>query len=440
MLSDIYGGGDGVEKIVKERKTKSEELTKRNNDMIRLLQISDIHFKRLPDARDEYAQLKERLFEKVEEISKDGKIDCILICGDVAFSGNKDEYEQKAKVFISKLLGIIGGKSAQVYMVPGNHDKNRDAKYNHTRTLLRESMLNSAESYNHFFNLYLDENDVYDKWLVPFEAYYTFANEYRCVPDVVGKSKTGEERKVGDGFYWEDEMNVGSYKLRLHGINTCYVSDWDDEKHEQILPKELYHTTKNKRVVNVSIMHHPLEFVKDNEVIEKDVDKIYQIQFYGHIHKQTIENNGALKIYSGAIMPPKEDGNGEDGYEPVFNIIEFREGQDSIDVMVKPYKWEWIDKEDGRFVNQKEEGSFKIMVDDANVQAEVQNKALKLPKGVKQRNVEVEFLQSDHSDAIIAKMYDDFRMSDDPVADAAAFFERVRKDDRYVDLYNYIHE
>ena len=80
------------------------------------------------------------------------------------------------------------------------------------------------------------------------------------------------------------------------------------------------------------------------------------------------------------------------------------------------------------------------MVDDANVQAEVQNKALKLPKGVKQRNVEVEFLQSDHSDAIIAKMYDDFRMSDDPVADAAAFFERVRKDDRYVDLYNYIHE
>lgn len=408
--------------------------------MIRILQISDIHFKRLPDARDEYAQLKERLFEKIEEINKGSHIDRILICGDVAFSGNKDEYEQKAKVFIDRLLGIIEGESAQVYMVPGNHDKNRNAEYNHTRTLLRESMLNSKEGYNSFFNLYMDENDVYAKWLIPFEAYYTFANEYRCVPDVVGRTKTGENRKVGDSFYWEDEMNVGPHKLILHGINSCYVSDWDDEKHEQILPKELYHTTKHKGVVNVSIMHHPLEFVKDKDSVEKDVDKLYPIQFYGHIHKQTIENNGTLKIYSGAIMPPKEDGNGEEGYEPVFNIIEFNEGQDSIDVLVRPYKWERIDKEDGRFLNLKDDGPFKIMVDDANVQSEAQSKALKLPKGVKQRNVEVEFLQSDHSDAIIAKMYDDFRMSDDPVADAAAFFERVIKDDRYVDLYNYIHE
>lgn len=408
--------------------------------MIRILQISDIHFKRLPDARDEYAQLKERLFEKVEEIARDCKIDRILICGDVAFSGNKDEYEQKAKVFVNRLLDIIQGETAQVYMVPGNHDKNRNAEYNHTRTLLRESMLKSEEGYSHFFNLYMDENDVYAKWLMPFEAYYTFANDYRCVPDVVGRTKTGGERKVGDGFFWEDVMNVGAYKLRLHGINSCYVSDWDDEKHEQILPKELYRTTRNMGVVNVSIMHHPLEFVKDKEEIEKDVDKIYPIQFYGHIHKQTIENNGTLKIYSGAIMPPKGEGDDEEGYEPVFNIIEIDEGQDAIEVMVKPYKWEWTDNDDGRFVNQKEEGPYMIKVDDANVQAELPGKALKLPKGVRQRNVEVEFLQSNHSDAIISKMYSDFAMTDDPVADASTFFERVRKDDRYVDLYNYIHE
>ena len=245
---------------------------------------------------------------------------------------------------------------------------------------------------------------------------------------------------MNDRFYWEDMLEVGPYKLRLHGINSCYVSDWDDEKHDQILPKELYHTTKNKGIVNVSVMHHPLDFVKDKEEVEKEVDRLYPIQFYGHIHKQTIENNGALKIYSGAIMPPKGEGNGEEGYEPVFNIIEFDEGQDAIVVVVKPYKWEWTDNDDGRFTNQKKEGPYMIKVDDANVQAEVPGKALKLPKGVKQRNVEVEFLQSNHSDAIISKMYSDFEMSDDPVADASTFFERVRRDDRYVDLYNYIHE
>ena len=412
----------------------------KDDDMIRFLQISDIHFKRLPDAKDEYAQLKERLFEKVEQISGAMKIDSILICGDVAFSGNKDEYEQKAKVFIEKLLEKTQCQAAQVYMVPGNHDKNRDAKYDHTRTLLRESMLKSHLGQDHFFNMYLDENDVFAKWLLPFEAYTAFAYEYRCVPDVVEKTIKGEDGKVNDRFYWEDMLEVGPYKLRLHGINSCYVSDWDDEKHDQILPKELYHTTKNKGIVNVSVMHHPLDFVKDKEEVEKEVDRLYPIQFYGHIHKQTIENNGALKIYSGAIMPPKGEGNGEEGYEPVFNIIEFDEGQDAIVVVVKPYKWEWTDNDDGRFTNQKKEGPYMIKVDDANVQAEVPGKALKLPKGVKQRNVEVEFLQSNHSDAIISKMYSDFEMSDDPVADASTFFERVRRDDRYVDLYNYIHE
>ena len=73
-----------------------------------ILQLSDIHFKRLPEARDEYTQLKERLYEKVEEICKSTKVDCILICGDVAFSGNKDEYEQKAKPFIEELQKLTG--------------------------------------------------------------------------------------------------------------------------------------------------------------------------------------------------------------------------------------------------------------------------------------------------------------------------------------------
>ena len=83
--------------------------------MVRFLQISDIHFRRLPDARDEYAQLKARLFEKVREICTTSKVDCILICGDVAFSGNTEEYEQRAKVFINNLLNNPVSNSSSIY-------------------------------------------------------------------------------------------------------------------------------------------------------------------------------------------------------------------------------------------------------------------------------------------------------------------------------------
>lgn len=408
--------------------------------MIRILQISDIHFKRLPDAKDEYTQLKERLYEKMEEIVKDSKIDCILICGDVAFSGNPDEYEHKAKVFINRLCDITQCEAAQVYMVPGNHDKNRNAEYNHTRTLLRESMLKSDEGYKHFSDLYLDENDVYSKWLVPFEAYITFANEYRCVSDSVASTKAGKKKGLTNKFYWEDKMSVGPYTLRLHGINSCYVSDWDDDNHNQVLPQELYNATKNKNVVNVSVMHHPLEFVKDADSVKQEMDRLYQVQFYGHIHKQTIENNGALKIYSGAIMPPKNEGKGEEGYEPVFNIIEFKEGNGVVLVTVKPYQWEWKSKDDGMFIALKEEGPFEMVVDSASAKTVEQGKVLKMPKGINQRRVEVDFLQSGRTDEIISQMYEGFEFSDDAVADSSTFFERVRKDDRYVDLYNFIHE
>lgn len=408
--------------------------------MIRILQISDIHFKRLPDARDEYTQLKERLYEKVEEIVKDSKIDCILICGDVAFSGNPDEYEQKARVFVNRLLDLTQCQAAQVYMVPGNHDKNRDAGYPYTRTLLRESMLKEDMGYEKFFSLYMDENDVYAKWLIPFEAYTVFANEYRCVSDCVANTRAGKKKKYGDKFYWEDELKVGPYSLKLHGINSCYISDREDDKHGQILPIELYKTTKNKNVVNVSVMHHPLEYVKDAVKVEQELDGLYQIQFFGHIHKQTIVNNGTLKIYSGAIMPPKNEGKGEEGYEPVFNIIEFKEGNGVVFVTIKPYQWEWKSKDDGVFIALKEEGPFELAVDSASAKTVEQGKALKMPKGVNQRSVEVDFLQSGRTDEIITQMYDGFEFSDDAVADTSTFLDRVREDDRYIDLYKYIHE
>lgn len=84
-------------------------------------------------------------------------------------------------------------------------------------------------------------------------------------------------------------MKVGQYTLRLHGINTCYVSDKEDENHKQILPNELFYATKNNGVVNVSVMHHPLDFIKDKKDIEKAMDELYPIQFYGHVHHQSIE-------------------------------------------------------------------------------------------------------------------------------------------------------
>lgn len=404
-----------------------------------ILQLSDIHFMRLPDARDEYAQMRQRMYEKLEDICKDTQIDCVIICGDVAFSGNEEEYNQKAKVFINKVLEKTSLKSEQVFMVPGNHDKNREAEYLSTRGLLRDGVLYNSLGAQHFFDLYKDENDVFEKWLRPFEAYIKFAYDYRCVSSVVLNTITNNQKSFNDQFYWYYSLDIGKYKLKLHGINSCYGSDKDDGEHDQILPKELYHTIKNRNVINVSIMHHPLEYVNDRESTEKDMDNLYPIQFYGHIHRQSIEHNGALKIYSGAFMPPKKEGENDEEYRPIFNIIECDECDDGIVLVVNPYKWKWIDKEDGMFETIKSDKPYHIKVDDNNRLEDVNEKPLKLPKGVTQRSIEIDFLRNDRSDEIMQDMYKDMELHNDPVLDASTFFERLRNDDRYEELYNYIH-
>ena len=56
------------------------------------------------------------------------------------------------------------------------------------------------------------------------------------------------------------------------------------------------------------------------------------------------------------------------------------------------------------------------------------------------KEIEVEFLQSARSEEIIHKMYKVFELQNDAVADASTFFRRVKDEDRYVELYNFIHE
>ena len=68
--------------------------------MIRFLQISDIHFTDETGNDDVYKLMKCKFLEDIESCrNKKAKIDRILICGDIAFSGFDSQYKE-AKSFI----------------------------------------------------------------------------------------------------------------------------------------------------------------------------------------------------------------------------------------------------------------------------------------------------------------------------------------------------
>ncbi len=415
--------------------------------MLTFLQLSDIHFRKSPEELDEYSQMRVRMNETIEDYCKNETIDAILICGDLAFSGCQTEYEDKAKVFIDGLMSRTGCNIGQVYMVPGNHDKNRSAKDGSMRSLLRDGMLYGSNGDELFSKICQEESHTFKRMLTPFEEYIKYASRHRCVSAAALKTFLGQSVSMNDKLYWQGEIGmIGNYRVVLYGINSCLVSDWEDRDnphdeskgHLQYLSKQMYNINKHRDEINISMMHHPLDFIKDGETVGNRIDGKFAVQFYGHIHQPSVKKGEALKIFSGALQPPIKDVKANDDYYPVFNIIQMDVvNNDYLQVDIIPYTWRWTGDEDGVF-DKGEKECYQINIKDDTSTRHPQRGRLKLPENETARSLEIRLMTKPHGENIIKKMYPDFVLKHEPIADYEAFFMLLRRDDRYIDLYNHL--
>ena len=315
--------------------------------MIRFLQISDIHFTDASGNDDEYAQMKRKFLEDIAECrNQKGTIDYILICGDVAFSGMESQYK-KAKEFIAKICESTKCPGINIFMVPGNHDKEWDV-YGRTRQMMRDMLLKGKNT-KQLFESKVKEPMAIGILYTPFKQYYKLAYDYSCISEVALKAtsfpKADQEMekmpkfKPNDDFFWSEELsNLHGYPVHIHGSNTSLLSDKDDGdsknlqdgKHLQVLPLQTYNVTAGSDEIHILMLHHPMSEIVDGKKIGKDIDGRFKLQFYGHVHKQSSSSDGVIKIYSGAFQP-EEDNNDE--YFPVYNVIEM----DVVEEGGKPY-------------------------------------------------------------------------------------------------------
>ena len=401
--------------------------------MIRFLQISDIHFSDLSGGDDEYAQMKCKFLEDIKECHKAmGTIDYVLICGDIAFSGLDTQYK-KAREFIKEICENTACDKDNVFMVPGNHDKKREV-YSRTRSMMKEQLLKGKNTKT------LLESKVKEPMAVgilyaPFKQYYKLAAEHLNISDVALKAAAfpeSDQEKDGipkfeptDSMYWTEQLGeMKGFRLAIHGSNTSLLSDKDDGeswnmkegKHLQVLPLQAYNVTAETDEIHILMLHHPMSEIQDGNRIGKDIDSRFKLQFYGHIHKQSSSAEGAIKIYSGALMPNEDEENIE--YFPVYNVIEIdvvEEGNTpSLKVEVFSRKWDGV-----KFVEYPEEtktGENALKVD--LPRNDSWKKTMEKIKRGKPTIIETEiaehlsphaikhaFLNSDHTGKIIKQMY-----------------------------------
>ena len=159
--------------------------------MINWLQISDLHFTDEIDARTSNF---ERLF--LEFCKNNSDIDFVVATGD--FRHYEAENYQQAKRFLQKVMAMLDlNIERDLFIVPGNHDVNKDRH------------INAKEISDNYSKLKADKvNDL----LCDFSLYKQFASE--LIPTVyVNNDPTRVHVRT-----WENKINI------LH-LNTCLISN-----------------------------------------------------------------------------------------------------------------------------------------------------------------------------------------------------------------------
>lgn len=275
---------------------------------IGIIHFSDIHF---VEKNEENSVLKKK--EKIISQLKNkllvfDKI-FLIISGDVAFSGNKTEYEVSTNFFneIIDELETYTKKTILLLGIPGNHDCN----FSIDQTA-RELILDGLESSN-YSKLNKDIINICTK---PQDEYFEFQKENFF--------------KNGILLFGNKLLNIVEYNFGdINIIFNCFNTSWSSKLHEQAgklsfpinyFSQEVF---ENKATLKVNIIHHPINW--QNDYSHRDLRKFLNINgditLSGHEHhadvNKMVDVAGNENIYIEAAAL-QENGN---KIKSNFNLI-----------------------------------------------------------------------------------------------------------------------
>lgn len=323
--------------------------------MLRILLLSDIHFIHCEDDENDYRSLETAFVEAMDEVRDSGGLNQILICGDIANKGKEDEY-QAAESFIKRVYERLGcdENQTQLYVVPGNHDVNRNT-YKMTRLSLRSTLLDKSRADELIKEVKHKEVDTLKIIYSPFEEYHRFANKHSSI-DGIAEAIFSKVPNFNDkSFRKEIQLAIiNDYVIKLYCLNSAMICDENDIKdphdikdgeHKLYIPKYSYNVDTNSTNVNISMMHHPLAWFNDEVDLQKEFDHKFKLQIFGHVHQQSIsqdeEGKSAIRLQVGSLQPGSVGDAKE--YQPLYNILEIDIVRNILKIKVNCFTWDGED-------------------------------------------------------------------------------------------------
>jgi predicted phosphodiesterase len=208
------------------------------------------------------------------------KLDFIIFSGDVAFSGQAEEYQVALEQFFTPLLKTTGVQRKRFFFVPGNHDLDRD-ELNYLPPDIKQPFTTESQVQD-----WLIDNKKRNHLLKPFVAYTDFVREF-----------TGQEQPA--------YVNIRSFvvdgkQVALLGLNSALMcgrnknaeGEVSDQNFLIVGEPQLYEPLKQlaQAQVRIAVLHHPFEWLVefDRDHVENRLRRDCHFILCGHQHKPNI--------------------------------------------------------------------------------------------------------------------------------------------------------
>lgn len=304
--------------------------------MLRLVHLSDIHFNRQFEGPgfDPDEDLRDQLASDLTNfVKKSGNVNALLISGDVAYSGQKAEYDS-ASVWLDRLCEAGGCSSDAVYVAPGNHDVDQGLiRANSLLQDAHDAIRGKGTAYERDAALLrrLEEPDARTLFYAPLREFNEFAARYEC-----------SFFADADSYAWEHPLilNDGS-TLKIRGLNSAILSGLSDAIGRLFLGSHACTIPKRAGVEYLTLCHHPPNWLLDGKDVGAALDDRAKIQLFGHEHDQRIDfHRDTAKLYAGAVNPRRDEQNWRPGYNVLELSVQTVDGKRKLMVDVHAREWQ----------------------------------------------------------------------------------------------------
>lgn len=296
---------------------------------MRLLQLSDIHFMREVDGiYDMNRELRWQLMEALPQAAASSGLDAVLVCGDVAFSGQPDEYTRATK-FLRDVASRLQIDQDMIFVIPGNHDIDRQTTDSPAQRELRSGLRVVDTDVKRDAALAAAAQDAAKAALLmaPLREYTVFAAQYDC-PTSAGQPCWDRS------LYLTDDV-----ELAIRGINSVLASHAHDheEKERLVVGTGQAVLEPGDGRLHITMCHHPREWILGATEMSRRLDKRVLVQITGHTHEfVVIETEGGVWLRAGALHPSRF----EENWEPHFSIIELDVDGAQVAATIRPWAWD----------------------------------------------------------------------------------------------------